>query len=80
MNKNLHFSRTGKPVTLSVIEAFQMERSIALLEDYKQFLLKYNGWEPNPYHFIVPGWDYKQSLVNELKGILWEQPGLKLVT
>jgi len=41
----------NKQINMNDIENFEVGYSLSLPEDYKQFLLKYNGGEPNKYLF-----------------------------
>jgi len=60
----------GPQLTENDLRAFEKEMRSTFPEDYRTFLLTHNGGQPKPYFFKVPGWQYQQSLVNELKGIV----------
>lgn len=61
------------------LKTFEKEIGSNFPDDYRGFLLKYNGGEPKPYFFKVPGWQYQQSLVNQLKGIVPNSKSVDLV-
>lgn len=52
-----------KDSSIDIIESVEHRLQIALPEDYKQFVLKYDGGYPNPNHFKVDG---KVEIFNNL--------------
>lgn len=66
------FEMTKTGPKLSEDDLIKLEKQLGFVfpSPYRKFLLAYNGGQPNPEFFEVPGWRYKQSLVNELKGII----------
>lgn len=52
-----------KDSSIDIIESVEHRLQITLPEDYKQFVLKYNGGYPNPNHFKVDG---KVEIFNNL--------------
>ena len=52
-----------KGISIDIIESVEHRLQITLPEDYKQFVLKYDGGYPNPNHFKVDG---KVEIFNNL--------------
>lgn len=65
----MEIKKSRKTITEAELVNFEEKIGHALPPAYRKFILTYNGGEPNPYYFKVPNWKYKQSLVNQLKGI-----------
>ena len=75
----INMTRTGPEISNKEVTDLEERIQYKLPQEYKNFLLRYNGGEPAPYFFSVPDWEYKQSLVSELKGINPNSVGLDLV-
>src|SRR5262245_15198184 len=69
----------GPQLKESDLKTFEKEIGSTFPDDYRNFLLTYNGGEPKPYFFKVQGWQYQQSLVNQLKGIIPNGKSVDLV-
>jgi hypothetical protein len=74
----INMSRTGIKISAEELKQFEHEIGYKLTESYRNFLLAYNGGEPEPYHFFIPSWHYNASLIQELKGIDSESVDLDL--
>ncbi len=61
-------SRFG-PVTPQQINELEMHLDISLPDDYKKFLLEWNGGKPTPDRFSIPGWSNKSSVVNRFLAV-----------
>jgi hypothetical protein len=70
--------KTGPPLNESDLDGFEKTIGYDLPSDYRQFLLKYNGAKPVPDFFQVPGWQYEESYVSQLKGLLKEKDEKKV--
>lgn len=75
----INMTKVGSEISEKDIIHLEEITGYTLPDTYKQFLLKYNGGEPNPYFFLVPDWKYGQSLVSEFKGIDPNRVGLDLL-
>lgn len=66
---NVQFSNIGQAI--KELDLFELEKRVgaALPADYRHFLLLHNGGQPEPSDFLVPGWRFMASLVNEFDGI-----------
>jgi hypothetical protein len=63
---NLTFDETGPSVSLEDLQALERRYSIALTEDYAQFLVETNGGQPSLTAFDVPDWPGKRADVHYL--------------
>lgn len=68
-------TKRGPDLCPEDIIKFEQEIGYPVPEDYRSFLLKYNGAKVKPRYFNVPGWKYQQSLVNEFDYIIFDDSG-----
>lgn len=72
-------NKTGIPISEIDVVQFEKEIGYSLPEQHRNFLLEHNGGRPKDnYHFYVPTWQYNSSLIQKLKGIDPNAPGLDL--
>lgn len=57
------------PTSREEIASFEARRKVSLPEEYKAFLLKSNGGSPVPNVFQVPGFHYKDAVLDFFYGI-----------
>lgn len=72
---NIKLKKTGPPLSERELQEFEEEMGYKLPEAYRSFLLAHNGGRPEPEFFIVPDWQYRESLVNEFKSIVPDGEG-----
>jgi hypothetical protein len=63
------FTDTYGSISDETILAFERQSGLALPQDYKDFLLQWNGGRPSQTIFNVPKWDGKGSALHFLFGI-----------
>lgn len=63
-------SSVGPKLAEKDVVQFEKDLRCPLPASYKEFLLKFNGGRPTPHHYLVPGWHYQHSLVNDFYGIV----------
>lgn len=60
-------TKAGQALDEKTLSAFEKETGYEMPDQYREFLLKYNGGKPVPKYFKVPGYPYEQSFVRDLK-------------
>jgi len=63
----------GPSLTALDLQEFEQRLGYLLPEEYKTFLLQYNGGTPIPNTYKIVGWTEPCSLVNEFNGIIPDQ-------
>lgn len=74
----MEITKTGPTLNETDLADFEKKIGYNLPPDYRQFLLQYNGGKPVPDFFQVPEWQYKESFVNQLKGLIKEKDEKKV--
>jgi len=64
---------TGPQLSGGDLDKLEVRLGYKMPDDFRRFLLKYNGGMPFPYYYDVQGWQEPHAAVNEFNGIL---PGL----
>ncbi|MRG98460.1 SMI1/KNR4 family protein [Polyangium spumosum] len=57
------------PTSRAEIAQFETRQKLSLPDEYKAFLLKYNGGMPTPNGFAIPGWHGQESSLGVFYGI-----------
>ena len=66
----IQVDNAGPKPTETVVSQFEKRIGFSLPVPYRSFLLKFNGGRPYPYHFAVPNWYHRKSLINDFYGIV----------